>query len=165
MKKQVRKKKDKKKSPFDLDVKDLKEYLKQVPEVIFLIFMIWFGYSIVSNPSKNELYQKYLKKSLIQGRKYIDNYFPGFLSSEQIFNKFDYDVLFVKTKEIIACLGGIYLAGALMLLIFTSKWRKVILFISLLLDLSLVHNLIYYRNERLFDIILIIFYLIILLCL
>ena len=165
MKKQVRKKKDKKKSPFDLDVKDLKEYLKQVPEVIFLIFMIWFGYSIVSNPSKNELYQKYLKKSLIQGRKYIDNYFPGFLSSEQIFNKFDYDVLFVKTKEIITCLGGIYLAGALMLLIFTSKWRKVILFISLLLDLSLVHNLIYYRNERLFDIILIIFYLIILLCL
>ena len=165
MKKQVRKKKDKKKSPFDLDVKDLKEYLKQVPEVIFLIFMIWFGYSIISNPSKNELYQKYLKKSLIQGRKYIDNYFPGFLSSEQIFNKFDYDVLFVKTKEIIACLGGIYLAGALMLLIFTSKWRKVILFISLLLDLSLVHNLIYYRNERLFDIILIIFYLIILLCL
>lgn len=127
--------------------------------------MIWFGYSIISNPSKNELYQKYLKKSLIQGRKYIDNYFPGFLSSEQIFNKFDYDVLFVKTKEIIACLGGIYLAGALMLLIFTSKWRKVILFISLLLDLSLVHNLIYYRNERLFDIILIIFYLIILLCL
>ena len=165
MKKQVRKKKDKKKSPFDLDVKDLKEYLKQVPEVIFLIFMIWFGYSIISNPSKNELYQKYLKKSLIQGRKYIDNYFPGFLSSEQIFNKFDYDVLFVKTKEIIACLGGIYLVGALMLLIFTSKWRKVILFISLLLDLSLVHNLIYYRNERLFDIILIIFYLIILLCL
>lgn len=165
MKKQVRKKKDKKKSPFDLDVKDLKEYLKQVPEVIFLIFMIWFGYSIISNPSKNELYQKYLKKSLIQGRKYIDNYFPGFLSSEQIFNKFDYDVLFVKTKEIITCLGGIYLAGALMLLIFTSKWRKVILFISLLLDLSLVHNLIYYRNERLFDIILIIFYLIILLCL
>jgi len=165
MKKQVRKKKDKKKSPFDLDVKDLKEYLKQVPEVIFLIFMIWFGYSIISNPSKNELYQKYLKKSLIQGRKYIDNYFPGYLSSEQIFNKFDYDVLFVKTKEIITCLGGIYLAGALMLLIFTSKWRKVILFISLLLDLSLVHNLIYYRNERLFDIILIIFYLIILLCL
>ena len=165
MKKQVRKKKDKKKSPFDLDVKDLKEYLKQVPEVIFLIFMIWFGYSIISNPSKNELYQKYLKKSLIQGRKYIDNYFPGFLSSEQIFNKFDYDVLFVKTKEIITCLGGIYLAGALMLLIFTSKWRKIILFISLLLDLSLVHNLIYYRNEKLFDIILIIFYLIILLCL
>ena len=165
MKKQVRKKKDKKKSPFDLDIKDLNEYLKQVPEVIFLIFMIWFGYSIISNPSKNILYQKYLKKSLIQGRKYIDNYFPGFLSSEQIFNKFDYDVLFVKTKEIITCLGGLYLAGALMLLIFTSKGRKIILFISLLLDLSLIHNLIYYRNERLFDIIVIIFYLIILLCL
>ena len=39
MKKQVRKKKDKKKSPFDLDIKDLNEYLKQVPEVIFLIFL------------------------------------------------------------------------------------------------------------------------------
>ena len=165
MKKQVRKKRDKKKSPFDLDLKDLKEYIKQVPEVIFLIFMIWFGYSIISNPSKNELYQKYLKKSLIQGRKYIDNYFPGFLSSEQIFNKFDYDVLFVKTKEIITCLGGLYLSGALLLLIFNSKGRKILLFISLLLDLSLIHNLIYYRNERLFDIILIIFYLIILLCL
>ena len=165
MKKQVRKKKDKKKSPFDLDLKDLNEYLKQVPEVIFLIFMIWFGYSIISNPSKNILYQKYLKKSLIQGRKYIDNYFPGFLSSEQIFNKFDYDVLFVKTKEIITCLGGLYLSGALMLLIFTSKGRKILLFISLLLDLSLIHNLIYYRNANLFDIILIIVYLIILLCL
>ena len=165
MKKQVRKKRDKKKSPFDLDLKDLKEYIKQVPEVIFLIFMIWFGYSIISNPSKNELYQKYLKKSLIQGRKYIDNYFPGFLSSEQIFNKFDYDVLFVKTKEIITCLGGLYLSGALLLLIFNSKGRKILLFISLLLDLSLIHNLIYYRNENLFDIILIIVYLIILICL
>ena len=165
MKKQVRKKRDKKKSPFDLDLKDLNEYIKQVPEVIFLIFMIWFGYSIISNPSKNELYQKYLKKSLIQGRKYIDNYFPGFLSSEQIFNKFDYDVLFVKTKEIITCLGGLYLSGALLLLIFNSKGRKILLFISLLLDLSLIHNLIYYRNENLFDIILIIVYLIILICL
>ena len=165
MKKQVRKKRDKKKSPFDLDLKDLNEYIKQVPEVIFLIFMIWFGYSIISNPSKNELYQKYLKKSLIQGRKYIDNYFPGFLSSEQIFNKFDYDVLFVKTKEIIICLGGLYLAGAVLLLIFNSKGRKILLFISLLLDLSLIHNLIYYKNENLFDIILIIVYLIILICL
>ena len=165
MKKQIRKKRDKKKSPFDLDLKDLKEYIKQVPEVIFLIFMIWFGYSTISNPSKNELYQKYLKKSLIQGRKYIDNYFPGFLSSEQIFNKFDYDVLFVKTKEIITCLGGLYLSGALLLLIFNSKGRKILLFISLLLDLSLIHNLIYYRNENLFDIILIIVYLIILICL
>ena len=165
MKKQIRKKRDKKKSPFDLDLKDLNEYIKQVPEVIFLIFMIWFGYSIISNPSKNELYQKYLKKSLIQGRKYIDNYFPGFLSSEQIFNKFDYDVLFVKTKEIITCLGGLYLSGALLLLIFNSKGRKILLFISLLLDLSLIHNLIYYRNANLFDIILIIVYLIILICL
>ena len=159
MKKQVRKKKDKKKSPFDLDVKDLKEYLKQVPEVIFLIFMIWFGYSIISNPSKNELYQKYLKKSLIQGRKYIDSYLPGFLANENVFNVFDYDVLFIKTREIINCLGGLYMLGGLMLLIFSSGGRKIFLFLSLFLDLIFVHNLICYRDGNLFDIIKIIVYL------
>ena len=160
MKKHIRKKRDKKKSPFDLDLKDINEYIKQVPEVIFLLFMIWFGYSIISNPSKNELYQKYLKKSLIQGRKYIDNYFPGFLSNNK--NKFDYDVLIVKTKEIITCFGGLYLLGVLMLFLFSSKKRKILLFISLLLDLLFIHNLIYYKNENLFDIILIIVYIIIL---
>ena len=165
MKKNLRKRREKKKSAFDFDINDINEYMKQLPEVLFLIFMIWFGYSIFSNESKNLVYQKYLKKSLIQGRKYIDNYFPGFLSNENVFETFDYDLLFVKTKEIITCLGWLYIIGALMLLIFSSGGRKIILFICLLLDLMLVHNLICYRDGRLFDIIKILVYLIILICL
>ena len=165
MKKNLRKRREKKKSAFDFDINDINEYMKQLPEVLFLIFMIWFGYSIFSNESKNLVYQKYLKKSLIQGRKYIDNYFPGFLSNENVFETFDYDLLFVKTKEIITILGWLYIIGALMLLIFSSGGRKIILFLSLLLDLLLVHNLICYRDGKLFDIIKIIVYLIILICL
>ena len=165
MKKNARKRREKKKSLFDLENIDIKEYLKQIPEVFYLIFMLWFGYSILSHPDKNQVYQKYLKKSLIQGRKYIDNYFPGFLSNENVFETFDYDLLFVKTKEIITCLGWLYIIGALMLLIFSSGGRKIILFICLLLDLILVHNLICYRDGKLFDIIKIIVYLIILICL
>ncbi len=122
--------------------------------------MVWFSYSILANSTKNELYQKYLKKTLIEGRKILDNHFPGFLSNYK--NKFDYDVLIVKTKEIITCLGGLYFLGVLVLFLFTSKKRKIFLFIILLLDLSLIHNLIYYKNENLFDIILIIIYIIIL---
>ena len=161
MKKQIRKKKEKKKLPFDLDSIDLNDFIKLLPEAFFIFYMVWFSYTILSNPSKNELYQKYLKKSLIQGRKYLDNYFPGFLSNNK--NKFDYDVLIVKTKEIISCLGGLYFIGVLVLFLFTSKKRKIFLFIILLLDLLLIHNLIYYKNENLFDIILIIIYIIILL--
>ena len=165
MKKNLRKRREKKKSAFDFDINDINEYMKQLPEVLFLIFMIWFGYSIFSNESKNLVYQKYLKKSLIQGRKYIDNYFPGFLSSEAVFSRFDYDVLFIKTKELISVLGGFYIVGALMLLIFSSSGRKIILFITLLLDLIFVHNLIFYRDGKIFEIIKIAVYLIILICL
>ena len=162
--KKLRKRREKKKSAFDFDINDIKEYMKQLPEALFFIFMFWFGYSIFSNQSKNVVYQKYLKKSLIQTRKYIDNYFPGFLSSETVFSKFDYDVLFVKTKELVSILGGLYIAGSLLLLIFTSCARKILLFLTLLLDLSLIHNLIFYRDGKIFEIIKIVVYLIILIC-
>ena len=165
MKKHMRKKREKKKSAFDLDINDLGEYLKQLPEVIFFMFMIWFGYSIINNPTKNEVYQKYLKKSLIQGRKYIDHYFPGLLSNEKIFNILDYDILLIKTKELILCFGWFYIIGALLLLIFTSRMRKFVLLLSLILDLSIIHNLIFFRDGNYFDIIKIVIYLIILICL
>ena len=161
MKKQIRKKKEKKKLPFDLDKINLDDIIKLLPEALFIFYMVWCSYTILANTTKNELYQKYLKKSLIEGRKYLDNYFPGFLSNNK--NKFDYDILIVKTKEIISCLGGLYFLGVLVLFLFTSKKRKIFLFIILLLDLLLIHNLIYYKNENLFDIILIIIYIIILL--
>ena len=160
--KKVKRGKDKKKSMFDLDFKDIAEYMKQLPEVIFLIFMIWFGYSIISNQPKNDYYRKYLKKSLIQGRKYIDSYFPGFLASERVFNIIDYDVLFIKTKEIINWFGGLYILGAILLLIFSSAGRKCVLFLCLLLDLIFVHNMICYRDGKLVDIVFIVIYLIVL---
>ena len=151
------------KSFFDFNKSD--EYLQQIPEVIFLFFMIYFGLTIYTNKTKNDIYQKYMKKSLIQGRKYIDYYFPGFLANEKVFNFFDYDTLFIKTANLVLALAVIYIIGSVCLLFFTSSSRKIIIFISLLLDLTFVHNLIYYRNENLFDIIKIIVYLIILLAL
>ena len=160
--KKLRKRREKKKSAFDFDIKDINEYLKQLPEVLFLLFMLWFGYSIFSNESKNLVYQKYLKKSLIQGRKYIDFYFPGLLANERVFKIFDYDTLFIKTGILVLTLSICYVIGSVCLLLFTSSSRKIIIFICLLLDLIFVHNLIYYRNENLFDIIKIFVYLIIL---
>ena len=147
------------------DFEHTEEYLSQIPEVIFLIFMIYVGITIYTDKGKNEIYQKYMKKSLIQGRKYIDYYFPGFLANEKVFNFFDYDTLFIKTANLVLALAVIYIIGSVCLLFFTSTSRKIIIFISLLLDLTFVHNLIYYRNENLFDIIKIIVYLIILLAL
>ena len=84
--KSPRKKGKSNKSLLDINSNDLKEYASQIPEVIFLIFMIYLGVSIYTNPMKNFIYQKYLKKSIIQGRKYIDYYFPGLLANEKIFN-------------------------------------------------------------------------------
>ena len=160
-----RKKNKNNKSIFDMNSNEIGEYLGQIPEVIFLIFMIYFGISIYTKPDKNFIYQKYLKKSIIQGRKYIDYYFPGFLANETIYNIFDYDILLTKTKALLLSLSIIYVTGSICLLLFTSAYRKIIIFISLLLDLLLVHNLAFYRNENLFDIIKIIVYLIILICL
>ena len=163
--KSPRKKGKSNKSLLDINSNDLKEYASQIPEVIFLIFMIYLGVSIYTNPMKNFIYQKYLKKSIIQGRKYIDYYFPGLLANEKIFNIFDYDILLTKIRIILLMLSVIYIIGAVFLLVFTTTSRKIIIFISLLLDLILVHNLNYYRNENIFDVIKIIVYLIILICL
>ena len=162
MKKQPRKKNKNNKSLLDINSNDLKEYASQIPEVIFLIIMIYVGVSIYTNPQKNFMYQKYLKKSIIQGRKYIDYYFPGLLANEKIFNIFDYDILLTKTRQILLMLSIIYIIGAVFLLVFTSSSRKIIIFISLLLDLILVHNLNYYREEKLFDIITTVAYIIVL---
>ena len=158
-------KKSRNKSIFDMNSNEIGEYASQIPEVIFLIFMIYFGVSIYTNHSKNEIYQKYIKKSLIQGRKYIDYYLPGFLSNEKVFSIFDYDILFIKTGILALSLAVIYVLGSVCLLLFTSSSRKIVIFISLLLDLIFVHNLIFYRNENLFEIIKIFVYLIILFCL
>ena len=162
MKKQPRKKNKNNKSLLDINSNDLKEYASQIPEVIFLIIMIYVGVSIYTNPQKNFMYQKYLKKSIIQGRKYIDYYFPGLLANEKIFNIFDYDILLTKTRQILLMLSIIYIIGAVFLLVFTSSSRKIIIFISLLLDLILVHNLHYYREEKLFGIIKTVAYIIVL---
>ena len=162
MKKQPRKKNKNNKSLLDINSNDLKEYASQIPEVIFLIIMIYVGVSIYTNPQKNFMYQKYLKKSIIQGRKYIDYYFPGLLANEKIFNIFDYDILLTKTRQILLMLSIIYIIGAVFLLIFTSSSRKIIIFISLLLDLILVHNLNYYREEKLFGLIKTVAYIIVL---
>ena len=162
MKKQPRKKNKNNKSLLDINSNDLKEYASQIPEVIFLIIMIYVGVSIYTNPQKNFMYQKYLKKSIIQGRKYIDYYFPGLLANEKIFNIFDYDILLTKTRQILLMLSIIYIIGAVFLLVFTSSSRKIIIFISLLVDLILVHNLNYYREEKLFGIIKTVAYIIVL---
>ena len=162
MKKQPRKKNKNNKSLLDINSNDLKEYASQIPEVIFLIIMIYVGVSIYTNPQKNFMYQKYLKKSIIQGRKYIDYYFPGLLANEKIFNIFDYDILLTKTRQILLMLSIIYIIEAVFLLVFTSSSRKIIIFISLLLDLILVHNLNYYREEKLFGIIKTVAYIIVL---
>ena len=75
---------------------------------------------------------------------------------------FDYDILLTKTRQILLMLSIIYIIGAVFLLIFTSSSRKIITFISLLLDLILVHNLNYYREEKLFGIIKTVAYIIVL---
>ena len=164
-KKSPRKKNKNNKSIFDMNSNEIGEYIGQIPEVIFLIFMIYFGISIYTKQNNNFIYQKYLKKSIINGRKYIDYYFPGFLANEKVFNIFDYDILLTKTRVILLTLSVIYILGAICLLLSTSRARKIIIFISLSLDLIFVHNLTFYRNENLFDIIKIIVCLIILICL
>ena len=114
--------------------------------------------------SFSDFFKKYenFKQEYSLPNDFESNYNYYFSYYDYIKNKFDYDVLIVKTKEIITCFGGLYLLGVLMLFLFSSKKRKILLFISLLLDLLFIHNLIYYKNENLFDIILIIVYMIIL---
>ena len=43
------------------DYNQSEEYLLQIPEVIFLIFMIYFGVTIYTDKAKNGIYQKYWK--------------------------------------------------------------------------------------------------------
>ena len=147
-KKQPRKKNKNNKSIFDMNSNEIGEYVQQIPEVIFLIFMIYVGISIYTNKGKNLLYQKYLKKSLIQGRKYIDFYFPGLLANERVFKIFDYDTLFIKTGILVLTLSICYVIGSVCLLLFTSSSRKIIIFICLLLDLIFVHNLPIFKHNK-----------------
>ena len=79
-------KKSKNKSIFDINSNEIGEYASQIPEVIFLIFMIYFGISIYTNHSKNEIYQKYIKKSF---------------ENDSIFEAYEEESIKKKNKKII----------------------------------------------------------------
>ena len=145
-KKKIRGNRDKKK---DKDLMSLLDdyypFFEKGFRVLYSIFIIFMALNIIADVEGNEIYQKYLKKSLIRGRKIIDKFFPGFLANEIVFKVFDYDVLFIKTKEISYIIGYLFIFGAT-LKMFNLKFCNILLTLFFIMDILLVHNLIYLKE-------------------
>ena len=145
-KKKIRGNRDKKKDKDLLSlIDDYMVYFEVGIRVIYSIFIIFMALNIVADQQGNEIYQKYVKKSLIKGRKTIDYFFPGFLPSDIVFKIFDYDVLFIKTKEISYVIGYLFIFGAA-LKMGNLKFCNFLLTLFFIMDIILVHNLIYIRE-------------------
>ena len=135
------------------------EYMKSIIQKDYIDFsqFLYYQNKILIENSNNEF------NSLIKNlTKFNDNTIINIMKNYITHFKINQNYL---NGNIVLTLAVIYVLGAICLLMFTSSSRKIIIFISLILDLTFVHNLIYYRNENLFDIIKIIVYLIILLAL
>ena len=145
-KKKIRGNRDRKKDKDLMSlIDDYYPYFESGIRVVLSIVVIFMALNIVADPEGSEFYQKFLKKSLIRGRKIIDKFFPGFLANELVFKILDYDVLFIKTKEISYIIGYLFILGAV-LKMFNLKFCNVFLVLCFIMDIILVHNLIYVRE-------------------
>lgn len=108
---------------------------------MFALYMIWFGMNMLKGILV-EKHQRYIKKTFVAIRKYIDTNHPHFLSSKI----FDYDKLLAKTNSINNFIAYSIIVGGVLCAIGFSA-GNFILFFGILFNLFFIYNRIYYREE------------------
>ena len=117
-------------------------------KIFYGFFITWMGYNILMSDYLNEKNQKYLKETLISIKTKIDNYNPNLLSNEKLIKFFNYDTLINKTYEITLIFCYLFIVGGFLVSI-GYKLGKIIVFITLFLNIILVHNIHYFEGEKL----------------
>lgn len=108
-------------------------------KIIYFFYILFIGYNLFTNTEFYSNYQYKLKKSIVKLRKIIDEKYPYLLARPEIFNRFDYDILLIKTTEIIYAICGLLIFGSL-LNIWGLKFIKFVLFIGILLHVGVEHK-------------------------
>ena len=112
-------------------------------KMFYGLFLIWLGINIINNDELHVLYSKYLKETFEFVKTFIDKYNPNLVSK-----LFDFNILTGNIEAIIYYFSIILMVGGGLL---SVGWKlgKIIVFILIFLDIVLVHNVIYFKEEKL----------------
>ena len=137
----------------DEDGKDINKYegrqrIYLYMKMFYGLFISWMGYNILMNEKTFERNKKYLKESLIFIKTIIDHYYPNLLSNEKLIYFFDYNNLLTKSEPITLVFCFLFIFGGFLVSI-GLKIGKIIVIIDLLLNIFLVYNINYFKEESL----------------
>ena len=117
-------------------------------KMFYGLFISWLGYNLLMNEKAFERNKKYLKESLISIKSLIEYYYPNLLSNEKLIYFFDYNNLLNKTEQIISIFCILFIFGGFLVSI-GLKMGKIIVIIDLLLNILLIYNIKYFKEETL----------------
>jgi len=115
-------------------------------KVFYGCFFIWLGYNILFSTKMNDINQKYLKLTFAYLQNSTYYYFPDYFSDNYAI--FDFNILINKVDIITNIFGYSFIMGGLLSSI-GYKLGKIIIVISILLNILLVHNIFYFIGEEL----------------
>ena len=117
-------------------------------KMFYGLFISWMGYNVLMSEQLYQKNEKYLKETMIFIKKLIDFYYPHLLTNETLIKFINYDSLLTKTNEITTIFCIIFIFGGFLVSV-GLKTGKIIIFINLLLNILLVHNILYFHGEKL----------------
>ena len=112
-------------------------------KMFYGLYLIWLGINIIKNDDLHALYFKYLKETFEFVKDLISKY------NVNLFQRvFDFNILADNLESIIYYFSIILMVGGALL---SVGWKlgKIIAFILVCLDMIFVHNVIYFKEEKL----------------
>ena len=137
----------------DEDGKDKDKYEGQQRVYLYMkmfygLFISWMGYNVLMSEQLYQKNEKYLKETMLFIKNLIDFYYPHLLTNETLIKFINYEILLTKTNEITTIFCYIFIFGGFLVSV-GLKIGKIIIFINLLLNVLLVHNILYFHGEKL----------------
>ena len=117
-------------------------------KIFYGFFISWMGYNVLMSEQLYQKNEKYLKETMNYIKNVTNFYYPNLLSNKKVIQFVDYDKLLNKTNEITNGFCYIFIIGGFITSI-GLKIGKRIVFFALLLNILLVHNILYFKGEKL----------------
>ena len=117
-------------------------------KIFYGFFISWMGYNILMSEQLNEKNQKYFKVSVGFVKNITDFYYPNLLSNEKVNKYFDINAIQNKSYDIINYSCYLFIVGGFLISI-GFRTGKIIVFITLILNILLIYNIFYFVGEAL----------------
>ena len=117
-------------------------------KIFYGFFISWMGYNILMSEQLNEKNQKYFNVTLSYIQNVTDYYYPNLLSNEKVNKYFDINTIQEKSYDIINYSCYLFIVGGILIAI-GLRTGKIIVFITLMLNIFLIYNIFYFIGEAL----------------